>query len=190
MEKEEIIYIQNMLTPRDIMAVSNVLERLGLKVKEIELGTAAFINVTHQNSEVLAKNLAAIGYRLFEKEEKYFVDQVKHGVSDYLRKRNANLEVSLLSDFLENYMGMPYARISKRFRKIEGRTIENFFISLKIEKVKSLINTTDLTIKDIAVQMKYSGPKTLAKTFRERTGLSIYHYKRRDHPGFLLSYGT
>jgi YesN/AraC family two-component response regulator len=188
--KEEIIYIQNMLTTRDILAVSNALEQLGLKVQEIELGMAAFINTTNQDREALAKALAAIGYRLLQKEEKDFVDQVKLWVEDYLSKRYESAEESLLSDYLEGNMAIPYPRISKRFRKIENRTIENYFIGLKVEKVKSLINTTDLSIKDIASRMKYSGPKSLAKTFKGTTGLSIYHYKKKDHPGYLLAYGT
>lgn len=188
--KEEIIYIQNMLTTRDILAVSNTLEQLGLKVREIELGTAAFINTTNQDTEALAKALAAIGYRLLQKDEKDFVDQVKFWVEDYLGKRYANTEQSLLSDFLEGNMAMPYSRISKRFRKIENRTIENYFIGLKVEKVKNLINTTDLSIKDIASRMNYSGPQSLAKAFKGTTGLSIYHYKNKDHPGYLLAYGA
>lgn len=189
-EKEEIIYIQNMLTPRDILSVNNELERLGLKVKGVELGAAAFINTVNLTKEELVKALKEIGYFVLEKNEKEFVDQGKQWIAAYLDKLYANIEVPLLSDFLEDHMGMPYSRISKQFRKMERRTIENYFICLKVEKVKSLINTTDLSIRDIALRMKYSGPQTLAKTFKETTGLSIYHYKKKDHPGYLMAYGS
>lgn len=190
MEKEEIIYIQNMFTPRDILSVNNELERLGLKVKGIELGTAAFINTVNLTKEKLVKALEEIGYLVLEKSEKEFVDQVKHCIGAYLDKLYTNIEVPLLSDFLEGQMAMPYGRISKQFRKMERRTIENYFICLKVEKVKRLINTTDLSIRDIALRMKYSGPQTLAKTFKETTGLSIYQYKKKEHPGFLMAYGS
>lgn len=190
MEKEEIIYIQNMLTPRDILSVNNELERLGLKVKSIELGTAAFINIVSLKKEELAKALKNIGYNVLEKSEKEFIDQVKHWINTYLEKLYTNIELPLLSDFLEDHMAIPYSRISKQFRKMEKRTIENYYIGLKVDKVKSLINTTDLSIKDIALRMKYSGPQTLAKTFKETTGLSIYQYKNKDLPGYLMAYGS
>lgn len=190
MEKEEIIYIQNMLTPRDILSVNNELERLGLKVKGVELGAAAFINTVNLTKEELVKALKEIGYFVLEKSEKEFIDQGKQWIAAYLDRLYANIEVPLLSDFLEDHMDMPYSRISKQFRKMERRTIENYFICLKVEKVKSLINTTDLSIRDIALRMKYSGPQTLAKTFKETTGLSIYHYKKKEHPGYLMAYGN
>lgn len=190
MEKEEIVYIQNMLTPRDILSVNNELERLGLKVKGVELGTAAFINTGNLKRKELVKALKDVGYYVLEKKEKEFVDQAKNCIGVYLDKLYSNIEVPLLSDFLEEQMGMSYGRISKQFRKLERRTIENYFISLKVDKVKSLINTTNLSIRDIALRMKYSGPQTLAKTFKETTGLSIYQYKKKDHPGFLMAYGT
>ena len=178
--KEEIIYIQHMDSPRDIMRVSQELERLGVRVKGVELGTAAFINSTDVELEQVEKALQDVGYRVLQKNEKEFADNVKLFSGIYLERLCACVEMPLLSYFLEKQVGLAYSTISKRFRKIEGWTIEKYFTRLKIEKVKSLLQSTDMSIKDVALLMKYRSPGSLAKKFREVTGFSLYDFKNKN----------
>ena len=178
--KEEIIYIQHMDTPRDIMLVSQELERLGVRVKGVELGTAAYISSPDKSTGQIEKALKDLGYRVVEKSEKEFVDNVKLFLRVYLEKLGACMQVPLLSQFLEEQMGIAYSTISKRFRKIEERPIGKYFIRLKIGMVKNMLQSTDMSVQDISARMNYSNPRSLARKFREETGFSVYDFKNKN----------
>lgn len=186
--EEELIYIHHMATPRDVLLVSNALERLGLQVKEIEIGTAAFLNPGNVSYHQLEETVRELGFQLLDKKDKLFLEQVKGFLEDYLDKLFKRLDLPLLSVFLEKQMEMVYATISKRFRKIENRTIENYFIKLKADKVKSLLHTTDLSIEEIAIRLNYRNPRSLARMFKESTGLSLKKFKDGERPGYLLAF--
>lgn len=167
-------------SPRDVLLVKNELESLGINVKEIELGTAAYINSPNIELNKVKEALESIGYRVLQKKEKEFTDSVKFFLGMYLEKLGACVKMPLLSRFLENQMGIAYSTISKRFRKIENRTVEKYFIRLKIKRVKSLIQSTDMSIKDISQALNYNSPRSLARKFREETGFSLYDFKNKN----------
>lgn len=178
--KEEIIYLQNMISPRDILSVRNELERLGMRVKEIELGTASFMSSGTVGHKEMAKALQILGYRILQKEEKEFSEQVQIFLLDYLDQLCHNRDqVPLMSAFLETKMQMPYSTISKRFRRIEEKTIERYLIFLKVGKIKKLINSTDWSMEKIAQCLNYSSSRSLARVFREATGFSVYDLRNK-----------
>lgn len=179
--QEELIYIHHMTTPRDVLLVSSALESLGLHVQEIEVGTAAFLSSGDISFKELEGTLSQLGFRLLHKKDKLFLEQVKSLLEEYLDKLSEYLDLPLLSVYLEKQMEMGYATLSKRFRKIEDRTIENYFIKLKTEKVKSLLQTTDLSIEEIALRLKYKNPRSLARMFRYSTGLSLKKFKTESN---------
>lgn len=187
--REEIIYIQHMDSPRDILLVSQELEQIGVRVKEIELGTASFINSTNLDLKEIEKALGKVGYKVLQKQDKEFAENVKLLLGKYIDNLGASVQTPLLSDFLEEQMGQAYSTISKRFRKIEDKTIEKYFISLKMGKVKSLLNSTDLSIKDISTQLNYSNPRSLARKFREVTGYSLYDFKKKNKIHYRMASG-
>ncbi len=185
--KEELIYIHHMLTPRDVLLVSNELESLGLQVKEIEVGTAAFVNNGNVSAQELEEALKRLGFQVLQKRDKLFIEQVKSLLNDYLANLYKRLDLPVLSVYLEQKMSMVYTTISKRFSKIERRTLENYFIGLKAAKVKDLLQSSDLSLEEIAFRLNYRSPRSLSRMFKDTTGLSIKDFKRRDRPGYLLA---
>ena len=185
--QEELIYIQNMRTPRDILLVSNELERLGLRVKEIELGTAAVINSINLGVEDMVLALEKIGFRVLQKQEKELAEEVKFLMNAYLKALNEKPDMPLLSVFLEERMQKPYVAISRRFRKIEGNTIEKTFVSLKMERVKDLLNSSDLSIEEIAHRLNYSSARSLARVFKLTSGLPVYDYRNKEKMAYMMS---
>ena len=188
--QEELIYIQNMRTPRDILLVSHELERLGLRVKEIELGTAAVINSVNLRAQDLVLAMEKIGFRVLQKQEKDLIEEVKFLVDAYLDSLNGKSEVPLLSDFLEERMKKPYVAISRRFRKIEGSTIENLFIRLKMERVKYLLNYSDLSIEEIAHRLNYSSARSLARTFKLTSGFPVNDFRNKEKMAYMMSFNN
>ena len=186
--QEELIYIHHMLTPRDVLLLSNELESLGLQVKEIEIGTAAFLNPANVSARELEAAVERLGFLMLQKKDKLFIEQVKSLLEEYLENLYRRLDLPLLSVYLEGQMDIAYSTISKRFRKIERRTLESYFIGLKAEKVKNLLQTTDLSLEDIALRLNYRNQHSLARMFKETTGLSIKSFKKDDRPDSLLAF--
>lgn len=178
-----------MATPRDVLLVSEELESLGLQVKEVEVGTAAFLSAGQVSGRELEMALQRIGYQVLQKKDKLFIEQVKSLLQEYLVRLHGSLDLPLLSVFLEKQLKMAYPTISKRFRKIERRTIESYFIKMKAHKVKSLLQTTDLSMEDIALRLNYRNSRSLARMFKDATGVSVYDFKRGDRAGHLLTSG-
>ena len=79
------------------------------------------------------------------------------------------------SSYLANRLHKDYSLLSKTFKKIEGQTIEKFFIKLKIEKVKEFIQMNKLSFSEIAYQ--YNSINHLSNQFKNLTGMTMSEYK-------------
>jgi AraC-like DNA-binding protein len=70
-----------------------------------------------------------------------------------------------------------YTYLSNLFSEIKGTSIENFYLSNKIEKVKELLVYDELNLTEIAYKLHYSSVAHLSNQFKEMTGLSPSHFK-------------
>lgn len=66
------------------------------------------------------------------------------------------------------------------FRQMTGRTISGYLNDYRISRGTHLLNTTDLTVSDIASMTGFSSASRFAAAFRTKTGLSPSEY-RRNH---------
>ncbi len=83
-----------------------------------------------------------------------------------------------LSIYLSQQLHYEYTYLSSLFSSIEGRTIENYFIQYRIEKVKELIVYQEITLPEIAFEMDYSSVAHLSNRFKKITRLTPSHFKR------------
>ncbi|MBK8141815.1 MAG: helix-turn-helix transcriptional regulator [Chitinophagaceae bacterium] len=73
-----------------------------------------------------------------------------------------------------------------KLSEVEGTTIEKYFITQRIEKVKELIVYNELTLSEIADQLGYSSVAYLSNQFKKITGFtpsyfkSLKEYKRKN----------
>ena len=82
-----------------------------------------------------------------------------------------------ISKMLSANLGVNYFTISKLFSKIEGQTIEQYFIHQRIEKVKELLVKGDLSLTVISYQLNYSSSQHLSRQFKKHTGLTPTQFK-------------
>ena len=75
------------------------------------------------------------------------------------------------------YIGKEYSYASKLFSQKERITIEQYFILLKLEKVKELITYGELTLNEIAWQLGYSSVQHLSSQFKRVLGVSTRTFK-------------
>jgi AraC-like DNA-binding protein len=70
-----------------------------------------------------------------------------------------------------------YTYLSNLFSEIKGTSIENFYLSNKIEKVKELLVYDDLNLTEIAYKLHYSSVAHLSNQFKKMAGLTPSHFK-------------
>jgi AraC-like DNA-binding protein len=61
---------------------------------------------------------------------------------------------------------------------MEGITIEKYFISLKIEKVKEWLFYEELTLSEMAYKLDYSSVQHLSSQFKKITGMTPSEYRK------------
>ncbi|HES60033.1 MAG TPA: AraC family transcriptional regulator, partial [Caldithrix sp.] len=78
-----------------------------------------------------------------------------------------------------------YNYLSNIFSEVKGISIEKFYLTHKIERVKELIIYDELNISEIAYRVNYSSVAHLSNQFKKFTGLTPSQFKmlknnRRD----------
>jgi AraC-like DNA-binding protein len=63
------------------------------------------------------------------------------------------------------------------FSSVEGKTIENYFILQKVERIKELLVYDELSISEIAFKLGYSSTAHLSNQFKKATGLTPSYFK-------------
>lgn len=173
------VFIKNMVCPRCIMAVSNVLSESGYHLKDIMLGKVEVNeNLTHQQIKDLDSKLRKLGFEVLKSRETQLTEQVKTFLIGQLDKTDDSDSYKKLSVLLSEHVTIEYSQLSKIFSHEEGITIEKFYIRLKIEKAKELISYNNLTLSEIALKLNYSSLQHLSAQFKQITGMSVSDYKK------------
>ena len=173
------LHIKNMVCPRCISTVTRVLSDAGLPVQEVTLG-AALLTVPEAEVDFADLNsaLQQEGFELIYDREKQLAEQIKNQLINYLEHFQTHYEPVTTSTYLTDKLNLPYQQLSKIFSRQEQTTIEKYFIRLKIEKVKELLSYNQLTLSEIAYQLKYSSVQHLSNQFKKVTGVSVSEYKQ------------
>ena len=90
--------------------------------------------------------------------------------SDELPKINFSVHLSSVLNY-------DYTYLANLFSETEGRTIEQYILLHKIERVKELILYNELNLTEIARKMQYSSVAALSNQFKKMTGLTPSFYK-------------
>jgi LacI family transcriptional regulator, galactose operon repressor len=69
--------------------------------------------------------------------------------------------------------------LERRFQRYLGRSPYEEILRLRIERVKELLATTDLSMADIASKVGFSGVEYLSAVFKKKQGVSPRLYRRR-----------
>jgi len=174
-----VLHIKNMVCPRCIESVQQVLTDFGLEVQDIKLGE---VQIDRQpDTDLLNKiseTLRQKGFELLRDKKTIVVDRVKSEIIKLVHhSENEILNVNL-SSHLSALIATDYSSISSLFSSSEGITIEKFTILQKIEKVKELLSYGELTASEIAYKMGYSSAAHLSAQFKKETGMTPGQYKK------------
>jgi len=171
--------IKNMVCPRCITAVENVLSEMQLQPESVQLGEAIItVEPSEHQLEVLKAQLQQQGFELLEDNKAQVIDRIKSVIINHIHHSGDNSIV--FSELLASELHKDYSGLSKLFSTQEGITIEQYIILQKIEKVKELLQYNQLTLSQIADTLGYSSVAHLSAQFRKITGITPTAFRNQS----------
>jgi YesN/AraC family two-component response regulator len=171
------IHIKNMVCHRCKLAVESELRQSDYHPQQIELGEVTIDEqLDHKQLEALDSRLKHLGFELIDDRKGRLVEKIKNLIIKLVHHSNDTLTVNL-SNYLADQLQYEYNYLSNLFSEAEGTTIEKYYISQKIEKVKELLIYDELNLSQIAYIMGYSSVAYLSSQFKKETGLTPSHFK-------------
>ncbi len=180
------LYIKNMVCSRCKMVVKDQMEKLGLHTLTVNLGEVEIEgNLSKDQLLQLDTTLKSVGFELIDNKKSQIIEKIKTAIVTLIHHSDPDLKTNL-SEFITSQIHQDYNYLSNLFSEVEGTTIEKYFITQRIEKVKELIVYNELTLSEIADQLGYSSVAYLSNQFKKITGFtpsyfkSLKEYKRKN----------
>ena len=121
------------------MTVENIFNELGIPFRKIELGEVHLAQkLTAAQLQEVQAALHKVGFEMIETRVNKIVEDIKQRILEYLAMGMDSQNIKL-SSFITQKINYDYSYLSDLFSSIEGKTIEQFFILQRIEKVKELM---------------------------------------------------
>lgn len=174
------LQIKNMVCPRCVMAVENVLDEMKINPIEVRLGEVLIADeLTENQGNEFKSKIEKLGFELLDDKNSAIINQIKTIIIRQIQ--NSSEENLNLSELLSKKLNKEYSQLSKLFSATTGITIEQFAILQKIEKVKELLVYDELSLKEIAYRLSYSSSAHLSAQFKKVTGLTPTEFKNLEN---------
>lgn len=160
-----------------IIVVKNALEYLNIEPIKVELGEIETKeDVSDSKKIALNKKIKVAGLELLEKKHGILIEKIKQAAIDYVYKSDEKPKIKF-SVLLSKKLNHSYNYLANFYSEVEASTIEQYIISLKIERIKELILFGEDTFSEIANNLHYSSVAHLSTQFKKATGLTPSHFK-------------
>lgn len=180
-EKTSKLFIKNMVCQRCVMTVENIARELQLPFRHVELGEVGLTGKLSESDRSRFQNaLQKVGFELIETRMNKLVEEIKLAVREYLLL-GMDSQNQKLSSFITERIPNDYSYLSDLFSSVEGKTIEQYFILQRIEKVKELLVYDQLSLTEISYRTGFSSVHHLSSQFKKVTGLTPSHFKKIGH---------
>jgi AraC-like DNA-binding protein len=160
------------------MVVKSELEKLGVRYVDVKIGEVNTIeDISGDKLDQLDMALRKSGLRLMDDKKSILVEKIKGAVIELVHYTEEQIKTNL-SDYLSEKLNYDYTYLANLFSEVKGITIEKFYLTHKIEKVKELIVYDELNLPEIAYKLHYSSVSHLSNQFKKITGLTPSHFKK------------
>tara|TARA_R110002051_G_scaffold257860_1_gene316857 strand:- start:1836 stop:2417 length:582 start_codon:yes stop_codon:yes gene_type:complete len=183
MSKPKEFWIKNMVCNRCLKVIKQELQELGVSILSLELGRL-LVEATNETDDLILKNVTDVlnsnGFEIVKTEEEMLTERIKIILIEELQELPLHIKVKT-SELLASTLHRDYKALSKLFSANEKTTIEKYFIKLKIEKVKELVQLKQHSFSDIGYLLDYSSINHLSRQFKEVAGISMTDYKNTEN---------
>ncbi|MBC7383246.1 MAG: helix-turn-helix transcriptional regulator [Bacteroidia bacterium] len=179
-KQNKTIQIKNMCCRRCILMVTDILEKRSLHVQSVRLGKAVFTgNIDYK---LLDNDLKLIGFERIIDPEIILTETIRNTLFEFINNIEEHTENnSNLIKLVEHKTKITFRQANLVFIKHRNTTIEKYFILLKIEKVKALIEEGQLNFNEIAEKLEYKAYQHLAAQFKKNTSKTMSSFKKSNH---------
>jgi AraC-like DNA-binding protein len=159
------------------MVVKSELEKLGLHAATVEMGEAEILeDITPEQLALLNTALVQTGLELLKDKKKILVEKIKIIIIDLVHFNDEQIKINL-SDYISEKLNQNYTYLANLFSEVQGTSIEQFYLSHKLERVKELLVYDELNLTEIAWKLHYSSVAHLSNQFKKMTGLTPTQFK-------------
>ena len=179
------LVIKNMICSRCFKVIRQELESLGVEVLEFKLGKLKIKFPTNKITLLQIKTaLEKDGFEIVRNTAERNTEIIKLVLLETVNELPIDRQQKL-SVYLSQHLKKDYWSLSKAFSKTEEVTIEQYFIRLRIQKAKELIEYNELNFSEIAYELGYNSISNLSRQFKQILGISMTEYKQlqeKSHP--------
>ncbi|MDE6485509.1 MAG: helix-turn-helix domain-containing protein [Duncaniella sp.] len=171
------IRIKNMVCRHCVAKVAEIASALpALNLQGVELGAITVGNIPEEaDIAKLDNRLRDEGFEVIRSRDEEIVADIKARLIELSRNsEGARADITAL---LSDAMHMTYRTLSRTFAALEGRTIENYFTALRIERIKELLLDNQLTLNEIAFVTGFSSVPHLSSRFKQATGMTPTQFR-------------
>lgn len=171
------ILIKSMVCSRCIKVINSEFKNMGINVHDIRLGKVliSFDDSVVTKADIL-RSLQKNDFEIIEDQATKLAEKTRLLLIRILE--NGEHDGSALATIISKMLGVNYNKLNTTYASVFGRTIERYWIILRIEKAKELIEEGELTFGEIAYRLGYKMPQSLSRRFKDETGLSMTDYKK------------
>ena len=172
------LHIKNMVCLRCQLSVKAELEKLGIPYTYVRIGEAEIIGeIGADMMKQLQTNLKEVGLSVITNKKNILVEQVTSTIIELVHFTEDQIKVNL-SDFLSEKLNYNYTYLANLFSEVKGTTIEKFYLTHKMERVKEMILYDDLNLTEISYKLHFSSVSHLSNQFKKFTGMTPTQYKQ------------
>ncbi|MBV6442571.1 MAG: HTH-type transcriptional regulator CdhR [Saprospiraceae bacterium] len=76
-------------------------------------------------------------------------------------------------------MNMSRSNLFRKLKALTGRSATDFIRTLRLEKAKELLETTDLNVTEVCFKVGFGSPNYFSRAFQEQFGISPSELRRK-----------
>lgn len=172
------LHVKNMVCPRCISAVEQLLLRLEIPFDNVALGEIDLREaIDLQSKSRLNDSLEEIGFSLIDDRKSRLIEQMKNLIIQKIHHSQEILDLKW-AEYLSEQLNHDYKYLGILFSSVESITLEQYIIRQKIERVKELMIYDELTLSQVAFQLGYSSSAHLSCQFKKITGMAPSVFKK------------
>ena len=160
-----------------VAKVAEVTSRIqSLNLLGVDLGSVTVDgNPSDEVIDRLDAELRREGFEVIRSREEAIVSEIKTKLVE-LSREGDGMHADLAA-ILQDSMHMSFRNLSRIFASTEGRTIENYFTALRIERIKELLLDGQMPLSEIAYVAGFSSVPHLSTRFKQATGMTPTQFR-------------